>query len=56
MATNKNREPMLREECYNCYNLTGYISLPVCSEKQNPDRSAGASPCDKYKPIVKEER
>jgi len=45
------KKPVLREECYNCNHLFGFVLAPECRKKEymtmnNNDR------CNSYSPIV----
>ena len=48
------KKPKLRDECYNCYLLSGSPFSPKCCALQNPYRDESKEKCTRYMPIVKE--
>ena len=48
------KTPNLREECYNCHNLYGWVLNPCCYRKMDHPSVRGDGKCVGYTPIIKE--
>ena len=49
------RKPRMRDECYNCKHLTGFVLSPRCKKNQDPMKTGGGR-CPKYAIIMSKKK